>query len=157
MNGPGLGGSPFGWARRGVQFATFDVKVDSRGASVMANIGRFSNKHGIRDVSTSSAPLLDGANLRSFLAGGLAAGKPGGFEFLRQGLELAFGLFNQVIDLVGPSLRVIESVDHLLERERELRIDRRELSVAGDDLAFDTAVNVGGGKGSGRGVCVEPR
>ena len=67
---------------------------------------------------------------------------------------MALGLFNQVIDLVSPSLRVIESVDHLLERERELWIDRSEFSVAGDDLGFDTAANVGGG---GRGVYVEPR
>jgi len=120
----------------------------------MANVGRFGNKYGVRDVSASSAPLLDGADLRSFLTRGLATGKPGGFEFLRQRFELALGLFNQVIDLVSPSLRVIESVDHLFERERELRIDRSELSVAGDGLGFDTVMNVGGG---GRGVYVEPR
>ena len=130
------------------------MEVYGRCASVVANVGRFGNKHGVWDVSASSASLLDGADLRSFLTGGLATGKPGGFEFLRQGLELTFGLFNQVVDLVGPSLRVIECVDHLLERERELRIDRSGLSVAGDDLGFDTAVNVGEG---GRGVYAEPR
>ena len=119
----------------------------------MANVGRFGDKYGVRNVSTSSAPLLDGTNLRSFFVRGLATRKPGGFEFLRQGFELALGLFNQVIDLVGPGLRVIESVDHLLERERELRID----FVTGGYLAFDTAVNIGGDERGGRGVFVEPR
>ena len=38
----------------------------------MANIGRFGNKYGVRDVSASSTPLLDGADLRSFLTRGLA-------------------------------------------------------------------------------------
>lgn len=91
------------------------MKVDGGGTGVVANVGRLRNKHGVGDVSAAGAPLLDGANLRSLIVGG-----PWGFEFFWQRLELAFGLFDEVINLVGPGLRVVEGVDHPLEREREL-------------------------------------
>lgn len=118
--GPRLGEASFTWAGCGVQFATFDMKVDGGGTGVVANVGGFGDKYGVGDVSTTCAPLLDGADLGSLLAGGLTIGGFRGFELFRQGLELVLRFFDHVLDLVGPRLRVVEGVDHLLKCEREL-------------------------------------
>jgi hypothetical protein len=96
------------------------MKVDGGGTGVMTNVGRFGDKYGIGNVSATGAPFLDGADLGPFVAGGLATREPGGFEFFWQGFELASGLFDQIFDLFAPGFRVVEGVDHLLEREREL-------------------------------------
>jgi len=116
----------------------------------MGKVGRFGNKHWIGDVSATGTPLLDGADLGSLFVGGSATREPRRSEFFWQGLELAFGLFDQVVDLVAPGLRIVEGVDHLFECEREF-------FIAGESLAFGTATDIGGGKEGGRGVFVEPR
>ena len=157
MGGSGLGESSFSWTRCSIRPATFDAKVDAGCASVMADAGRFGNKLGVWGVSSPGAPLLNGADLRSSLARGLAAEEPRGFEFLWQGLELTFGLFDQDFDLVSPGLLIVEGVDHLLEREGELRIGRRVLFIARGGLSFGAAVNIGLGEAGGPRVFIEPR
>lgn len=122
---------------------------------MMANAGRFGNKLGVWGVSSPGAPFLDGADLRSSLARGLAAGEPRGFEFLWQGFELTFGLFDQVLNLVSPGLLIVEGMDHLLEREGELRIGGRVLFIARSGLGFG-AVNIGLGEVGGLRVFIEP-
>lgn len=112
-----MGGASLAWARCGVQFAAFDMKVDSGGTGVVADIGRFGDEDGVGDVSATGAPLLDGANLRSLLTGDFAIR---GFELFWQGLEQCLGLLDHILDLIGPCFGVVEGVDHLLEREREL-------------------------------------
>ena len=149
-----MGESSFCWARYSVRRATFDAEVDAGRTSVVADTGRFRNKLGVLGVSTPSAPLLNGADLRSFPTSGLA---PRGFEFLWQGLELTFGVFDQVLDLVGPGLRVVKGVDHLLECKRELRIGGRELFIARGGLAFGKGVDAGLGEAGGSRAFIEPR
>ena len=56
------------------------MKVNDGGTSLVADVGRFGDKHGVRNVSTTGTPLLYGANLRPLLTGGFASW---GFEFVR--------------------------------------------------------------------------
>ena len=115
-SGSALGEASFGWTRRSVRFSTFNVEVDARGTGIMADVGGFGDEDGIGDMGTTGAPLLDSADLGPLLPEGLATR---GFEFFREGFELAFGLFDQVLDLVSPGFRVVEGVDHLFEGERK--------------------------------------
>lgn len=85
----------------------------------MANIGRFGNKDGVGDIGAAGASFLDSANLGPLLGRGFGARESRGFKFFRQGFKLTLGFFDQNLDLFGPSLGVVEGVDHLFERERE--------------------------------------
>ena len=119
-SGSALGGAPFSWAGCGVRFLTFDIKIDGGSTRVMADAGRFLDEDRIGDLGATGAPFLDGSNLKPFLAGGLAGRESGGLEFFWQGLKLVFRLFDRVLDLISPGFRVVEGVNHLFEREREL-------------------------------------
>ena len=119
LSGSALGGASFSWASCGLRFSAFDMKVDGGGTGVVANIGGFGDKNRVWDVGATGAPFLDSTDLGPLLVRGLAVRKSWGFELFWQGLELGFGIFDNVLDLFGPGSRVVEGVDHLLERERE--------------------------------------